>query len=179
MYNIDYLRKNSKGYPWQHGLGFIKLHTTLGYSLNFHSDIIPSPTRNLHNHTKNFRSECLIGSIKNIIYDYKKVHMSDWCLESITCKEGDEPKVIEENVYPYIISEEIQNIGDVINHKHNEIHDFKLLTKHACTKFNYTSKYLHDAYIIRDKRNDFQCAYADTGTPKENWEIIREIIDYK
>ena len=123
--NIDFLIDNSRGDPWQHGLGFIKLYTILGYSLNFHSDIIPSPTRNLHNHTKNFRSECLIGSIKNIIYDYKKVRMSDWCLESITCKEGDEPKVIEENVYPYIISEEIQNIGDVIT---DEVEALKLVT---------------------------------------------------
>jgi len=174
---IDFLKENCTKAPWQHGLGFIKLYMK-GYELNFHSHLIPSPTHDLHSHTKNFTSICLFGKIKNIIYRYEEVSKSDWVLERVTCQAGETPATVCSNVNPIIVSEEIQNEGDSINHRYNNIHDTQLLSKHACTKL-YSDRRIEDALIIRNKNKEFECAYQNLGTPKDNWEIIDIILKEK
>tara|TARA_B110000459_G_C16611549_1_gene496452 strand:- start:1015 stop:1551 length:537 start_codon:yes stop_codon:yes gene_type:complete len=174
---IDFLKENCINYPWQHGLGFIKLRMK-GYELNFHSHLISSPTKNLHSHTKNFISTCLFGKIKNIIYKYEEASNSNWVLEQVTCQAGETPAAVYTNVTPIIVSEEIQNEGDSIFHRYSDIHDTQLLSSHACTKV-VNERRVEDALIIRNKSKEFECAYKNLGSPRDNWEIIDIILKEK
>ena len=174
---IDFLKENCIKDPWQHGLGFVKLYMK-GYELNFHSHLIPSPTKNLHSHTKNFISTCLFGKIKNIIYKYEEASNSGWVLERVTCQAGETPATACSNVIPIIQSEEIQEEGDSIFHRYSDIHDTQLLSKHACTKLINEHR-IEDALIIRNKNKEFECAYKNLGSPKENWDIIETILKEK
>ena len=148
------------------------------YELNFHSHLISSPTKNLHSHTKNFISTCLFGKIKNIIYKYEEASNSDWVLERVTCQASEIPATVCNNVNPIIVSEEIQNEGNSIFHRYSDIHDTQLLSKHACTKLINEHR-VEDALIIRNKNKEFECAYQNLGTPKDNWEIIEIILKEK
>jgi len=175
--DIKFLKENCTKDPWHHGLGFIKLYMK-EYELNFHSHLIPSPTKNLHSHTKNFISTCLFGKIKNIIYKYEEASNSNWVLERVTCQAGETPATACSNVIPIIQSEEIQNEGDTIFHRYSDIHDTQLLSKHACTKLINEYR-VEDALIIRNKNKEFECAYKNLGSPKENWDIIETILKEK
>ena len=177
MLNIDFLKNNCIKDPWQHGLGFIALYMKDRSIINFHSDLSNHDSKSPHSHAGNFESTCLFGKLKNIIYDYEEVSKSDWYLMSVTCKEGEKPEVINENIKPIIISEEIQNEGDVINHFYKNIHDFEILSKYACTKVIRTTPKMNDPVVIQSKNVKHVCAYAGKGTAKENWEIIDEILN--
>ena len=174
--NIEFLKDYCAGDPVRHGLGFLYLPMKLNYRLNFHSGLIPGPSKSAHSHGSNFDSECLFGELKNIIYEFDVVKKSDWFAATVTCEEGDIPKIVHHNVEPKIVSEEIQNKGDVISHYYKNIHDFELLSDHAVTRLFFTSEYLEDPIIIKSKHKKLVCPYADKGTPEENWEIIEEII---
>ena len=79
---------------------------------------------------------------------------------------------------PIIVSEETQNEGDSIFHRYSDIHDTQLLSRHACTKLINEPR-VEDALIIRNKHKEFECAYQNLGTPKDNWEIIDIILKEK
>lgn len=176
--NIDFLRKHYKDEPFQHGLGFMILKMKSNSQLNFHTNLVSGPSKSPHSHTGNFNSKCLFGELKNIIYDYKEVTASDWALVSVTCREGDKPEVINNNIKPVIISEQIQRKGDTISHFYKNIHDFKLLSKHACTRMTTTNTPQHSQkpLAIKDKNIEWICPYENRGTPEENWDIIDQIL---
>lgn len=175
--DIKFLKENCTEDPWHHGVGFIKLRMK-GYELNFHSELIASPTKNLHSHTKNFISTCLFGKIKNVIYKYEEASNSDWVVERVTCQAGKAPAMVCNNIIVTVESEEIQNEGDTIFHRYSNIHDIELLSKHACTKVLNEGR-IEDAFVIRNKNKEFECAYKNLGSPKENWDIIETILKEK
>ena len=77
-----------------------------------------------------------------------------------------------------IVSEEIQNEGESIFHRYSNIHDTQLLSRHACTKLVNEPR-IEDALVIRNKNKEFECAYKNLGSPKENWDIIETILKEK
>tara|TARA_A100000172_G_C3022460_1_gene103583 strand:- start:511 stop:1062 length:552 start_codon:yes stop_codon:yes gene_type:complete len=174
--NIDFLKKHCKEEPFQHGLGFIILRMQSDNQLNFHTNLVSGPSRSPHNHNGNFDSKCIFGELKNIIYDYEEVPASDWALVRVTCKEGDKPEIVNNNIKPKITSEKIQKQGDIISHYYKNIHDFKLISKHACTRLISTSPPLHTPLAIKNKNIEWICPYKNKGTPKENWDIIDQIL---
>lgn len=179
MLNIDFLKNNYVRPPWQHGLGFISLNMKDGSKLNFHSDLSNHESKSPHSHPGDFRSTCLFGKIKNITYAYKEVPKSDWYLATMAAKIGSKPKKICDNVEPIIISEEIQNKGDTMNHFHNKLHDVDILSTYACTKVITTTKYIQDVIVLSNKNIESIYAYAKMGTAQENWEIIDEILKHQ
>tara|TARA_R100000231_G_scaffold55201_1_gene46149 strand:- start:635 stop:1240 length:606 start_codon:yes stop_codon:yes gene_type:complete len=199
MYSIDYLRKNiikekwpastgigSPAQPYYHGLGCIRLPMQNKTFINFYSKNLTPETKFIHTHRENLWSKSLHGSYKNILYDVNAVdYESEWKLEFINCTPGGWRKVIHDNVGIKEMDFFILQEYDEIFHFYNDFHDLELLTDHVITevRFDFTppypTKYRFSIFpkLVLPKKQTQVNALENYGDPKDNWEIIREILN--
>lgn len=176
---IDELKKAARLDPYYHGIGCIRLPIGNRQAYSFYSKELTKPISNyIHSHQHDLYCESIIGRYKNTIYDFTITNQyTDYCMEKITCKDGREPELLYKNVIPNQRHESI--LLKNITHSYSSLHIVEPIDDIVITKLTRGAVFYPTAKIIRNKNEQYVCGLSKRGTPEDNWEIIREIINYK
>ena len=188
--DIDYFKSAACDDPYYLGLGCIrvKILNVPGRveTINFYSKKhTPAISKYIHTHPAVLHSEKLYGTYENIKYDWKiSEEKTNWCMEELQSMQevnrgSLKPKLLHPNVVVYEKEKEILN--DSMIHSDFEFHDLNSITDVVITKMVH-SGYLDTTPKVKILRNksvypDFVCALSKPGNAKDNWEIIREILN--
>ena len=185
--DIDYFKNTACADPYYHGLGSVrvKILDVPGRveTINFYSKKhIPAIAKYIHTHPAVLHSEKLYGTYENIKYDWKiSEEKTDWCMEELnSCSfDSGKPKLLHPNVIVY--EKEKEMLNDNMIHPDLEFHDLKLITDVVITKMVH-SGFVDTTPKVKILRNksvypNYICALSKPGNAKDNWEIIREILN--
>ena len=180
--DIDYLKNCAASDPYYHGLGSIRLQI-LPFgpkkfeTINFYSKkYISAISKWIHTHPANLYCTKLYGSYENIKYDWKvSEEKTDLCMEELQCEPNTPPKLLHSNVSVSVKDTELLN--DSIVHSDTQFHDVNPITDVVITKMTHHGFTGPKVRVIRNKNEDYVCGLGQRGDPKDNWEIIRQILN--
>ena len=183
--DIDYFKSAALDDPYYHGLGSMRVRTVTKpgrvETINFYSKKhVSAISKYIHTHPITLSCEKLYGTYENVKYNWRvSEEKTDWCMEELQSMQeaNKKPKVLHPNVVVYEKEREILN--DSMIHPDFEFHDLKLITDVVITKMIHSGFYdaMPKVKILRNKNVDYVCGLAKPGNAKDNWEIIREILN--
>ena len=176
---IDDLKNLAIREPYFHGIGCIRLRISPLELYSFYSKKLTQPISNyIHTHQHDLYCESVYGRYKNTIYDYTITNeYTEYCMQKIACKDNVEPEMLYENVIPHVKHESLLLAN--MTHTHSGLHIVEPIDDVVITKVTRGRTFHPIAKIIRNKTEPYVCGLSQRGTPKENWEIIREILKEK
>lgn len=174
---IDELKKIATRDPYYHGIGCIRLPIGNRQLYSFYSKKLTQPISNyIHSHQHDLYCESIHGRYKNTIYDFTITNdYSDYCMQKIVCKDNADPEMLYENVIPHQKHESL--LLKNMTHTHSGLHIVEPIDDVVITKVTRGDKFYPIARIIRNKNEQYVCGLSQRGTPEDNWEIIREILN--
>jgi len=174
---IDDLKNLALRDPYYHGIGCIRLRISPRELYSFYSKKLTQPISNyIHTHQHDLHCESVYGRYKNTIYDYTITNeYTEYCMQKIACKDNVQPEMLYENVIPHVKHESLLLAN--MTHTHSGLHIVEPIDDVVITKVTRGKGFHPIAKIIRNKNEPYVCGLSQRGAPKENWEIIREILN--
>ncbi len=172
---IDYLIKNHIIIQY-FGLGFIQIKINEHKRFHFYHKDILATTDDIHNHTYDFKSTILRGTLTERLYLIS--NGNDYYQKISNCKLGSTNSILENKVNANLICEITHLQNDSYHRKTTEYHT--VYSDYGVTMLERGNK-LNDTAIILIKNLDelHTCPFKNNYTIPQLWEIVNDIWNMK
>jgi len=177
---IDQLREQYIGQMFYHGLGMIKFRIDDRFSYHFYSDDTPPIVDGIHDHHYNFKSDILMGIIKNYVYsvdgqDPNSTLRVEQGRGSLTGQQ--ERVVVLENANLVELFSFERSEGESYNMAYDTFHCVETITDKVVTLIDTEIPFAqpHTNVIINTTKENVG-AFSQPKSTDRCWEIIEDIL---